>query len=183
MGVLPPLTPGGCVESGQTPSQELPKSRGSHALSDKASPSPHNVHYGPQPRPHCTSAHGRRELECACARASPGGSGSDKARWAAGRGVQGAPGGRRRGGAERRRRRRRREQSCSAVRGDARARSRRAELDGPLPLLLSPPSRPLSGSISVLLRTRGWAPCVALPAPPAAPVRPRRVGRPPQPRE
>lgn len=55
-----------------------------------------NVHYSSQARPHCTSVHPRRELECACARASPGGSGSDKARWAAGRVVQGAPGGGRR---------------------------------------------------------------------------------------
>ena len=52
-----------------------------------------HVHEGSQARPHCTSAHPRRELECACARASPGGSGSDKARWAAGWAVQGAPGG------------------------------------------------------------------------------------------
>lgn len=134
---------GGCVESGQALSREPKRSRGPRARSYKPSASRDYVPQGPPARPHCTSAHPGREPECACARASPGGSGSDKARWAAGRVVQGAlSGGGRRGGAERRRWRR--EQSCSAVRGDAR--SQRAELDGPLAA-----SSPLPAAVLLLL--------------------------------
>lgn len=136
MGVLPPLAPGGCIERGQTPSQEprgptrsptkppCPRTTSITARSLSLTALPLTLAENPSAPARAllpaevvaTKLGGRRAGECRARRAAGGGEG----RSAGGGGGSRAA------------------RPCA----ETRARSRRAELDGSSPLLLSPPSPP-----------------------------------------